>query len=300
MYELSLSKCSQAELKDPVVWIDPRFLEAVAELHQLEARLLLCYKGEKLAAAMPIYERKKLGFRVTVCPMSAYYHGLWFFWEEGREENRNLLDELKIAGSVAQFLKSHYKRFQVNLAPHNLDVRGFTWQGLKALPFYTFIHDLSQPLQPFRVERRKLRSAQDKGYRLVEEFSPEIFSQMIQELYNRKEKNLGVDEAAFQAWMKKLHEIGLLSQLNLMDQREVVSTNLILGGENDHHAYAIMQSTQPDHLKAGASVVHTQLMAERLKDRFSALDFCGANYPEVARFKAAMGMKLKVFFRING
>lgn len=299
MYELKLCKSSDAVLKEPVIWIDPRFLEAVAELHQLEASLLLCYKGDQLVAAMPLYERKKLGIRRLVCPMSAYYHGLWFFWQKGRNENRNLLDELRISTEVARFLKSRYRKLQLNLAPHNLDVRGFTWEGLKAVPFYTFTHELSQPLQLFKDERKKLRHAQKEDYWLQEKFRPELFSKMIQDLYARKQKSLGVSLSAFVAWMEKLHGWGLLTQFNLMEADNAVSTNLVLGGENDRQGYSIMRSTIPEKMKTGASVIHTQLMVDLLKDRFSSIDFCGANYPDVARFKAALGLKLELFFRIR-
>ncbi len=299
MYDLSLQDCSTAALKKPVVWIDPRFLEAVGELHQLEARLLLCHKGDQLVAAMPLYERKKLGIRRLVCPMSAYYHGLWFFWEKGRVENRNLLDELRISTEVARFLRSRYRRLQLNLAPHNLDARGFTWEGLKAVPFYTFTQDLFQPLQLFKDERKKLRHAQNEGYWLQEKFRPELFSKMIQDLYDRKQKNLGVSLSAFVAWMEKIHGWGLLTQFNLVEADNAVSTNLVLGGENDRQGYSIMRSTIPEKMKTGASVIHTQLMVDLLKDRFSSIDFCGANYPDVARFKAALGLKLEPFFRIR-
>ncbi|MCB5223917.1 MAG: hypothetical protein WCY21_01445 [Candidatus Cloacimonadaceae bacterium] len=299
MYDLSLQDCSQATLKEPVVWIDPRFVEAVGELHQLEARLLLCHKGEQLVAAMPLYERKKLGIRRLIHPMSAYYQGLWFFWDERRDENRNLLDELKISTEVARFLKSRYRRLQLNLAPHNLDARGFIWEGLKAVPFYTFTHDLSLPIPFFRNERRKLRQAQSEGYRLQEKFRPDIFLEMVKILYDRKQKSLGVAYPAFGEWMRKLHEAGLLIQFDLMDKERLASSTIILGGENDRQAYPVMMSTLPQDLKKGASALHYHLMVESLRDRFDVLDFCGANYPDVARFKAALGLKLAPFFRIR-
>ncbi|MDD4223439.1 MAG: hypothetical protein PHD87_02505 [Candidatus Cloacimonetes bacterium] len=300
MYELSLRTPSAAGLAAPPIWIDPRFMLAVGELHQLEALQLLCHKGEQLVAVLPLYEKKNLGLRRLICPMSAYYQGLWFSWEEEREPNRNLLDELKVSGEVASFLKDRYKRMQFNLAPHNQDVRGFTWQGLKAVPYYTFTHISSEELHILKDERKKLRAARQQEYRLVEEFRPEEFIALLKDLYDRKQKRLGVSYAAFQKWMERLQNEDLLSQFNLLDRDRIVSTNLILGGKNDSRGYSIMRSTRPRDLKSGASALHSLLLVDMLKQRFSGLDFCGANYPEVARFKAALGFRLELFFKITG
>lgn len=300
MYDLSLRAPSEQALTAPPIWIDPRFMLAVEELHQIEALQLLCHKGDQLVAAMPLYEKKSLGLRRLICPMSAYYQGLWFFWQPEREPNRNLLDELKVSTEVAVFLQARYKRMQFNLAPHNFDVRGFTWQGLKAVPYYTFTYDCARELRVLKDERKKLRAAREHDYRLVEEFRPREFISLLKDLYDRKQKNLGVSYAAFQTWMERLHRDGLIAQFNLLEQDRIVSTNLVLGGANDQRGYSIMRSTRPQDQKSGASAQHSLLLVQLLRDRFAGLDFCGANYPEVARFKAALGFDLELFFKIVG
>lgn len=207
---------------------------------------------------------------------------------------------VNLSGEVASFLKSNYNRFQFNLATHNLDVRGFSWQGLKALPYYTFTHDTANDLHILKDERKKLRSARNHAYELKEEFRPDEFSTLLKDLYDRKHKSLGVSYASFKLWMQRLHSVGLLAQFNLMEGGSIVSTNLVLGGANDNCGYSIMRSTRPLDLKTGASALHSLLLVDMLKDRFAKLDFCGANYPEVARFKAALGFRLELFFKISG
>jgi hypothetical protein len=299
MYSISIRTPSREGQALLPIWIDPGFMEAVAELQQIEAFQLVCYKGNQLVAILPLYEKKSMGWRRIICPMSAYYQGLWFFLQQGREANRNLLDELKISTEVAGFLKARYKKLELNLTPQNLDMRGFTWSGFKARPFYTFTHDLSQPLQLLKDERRKMRLAENKDYRLEEGFLPDVFIGLIKDLYDRKEKSLGVPYKRFQAWMENLHGRGLLTQFNLMKGADIVSTNLVLGGTDDRTGYSIMRSTRPEDLKSGASALHSMLLAGLLKERFTSLDFCGGNYPEVARFKAALGFRLELFFKIS-
>lgn len=300
MFELELrTPSSEGLASQPPLWVHPDFLAAVADLHQAEAYQLVCRKGEQLVAVLPVFEKKNLGLRRMISPVSAYYQGLWFNWEEGRDANRNLLDELHICTVISDYLLKRYQRIQLNLAPHNYDVRGFTWSGLKALPLYTFVQDLAEPSDPLKDERKKLRLAQKQGYELEERFAPEEFIRLLRDLHTRKHQHFGVPYPELQNWMKQLHEKGLLTQFNLMQAQEIASSNIVLKSSSSGIAYTILRSTRPDDLKTGASTLHSQLLTAKLKPGFAYLDFCGANNPEVARFKAAMGFQLKVFFQLR-
>ena len=96
-----------------------------------------------------------------------------------------------------------------------------------------------------------------------------------------------------------MYQHQLLSQFNLRREGKVVSSSLVLGGKEDDRAYLIMLSTLPEEMKNGASVVHYLTFIESLRGRFDKIDFCGGNNPDVARFKAAMGFKLELFFIIE-
>lgn len=301
MYEISIRQPSCDGLEEfPPLWIDPEFLLAVGDLHQVDTYQLQCHKGEQLVAMMPLFEKKSLGIRRLIIPMSSYYQGLWFRWQENRDENRNLLDELKISSEIGAFLRDRYKRIHFNLGTHNYDVRGFNWSGFRAKPLYTFVQELSEPFHPLKDERKKLRTAEQQDLALEEKFLPEQFVDMLKELYQRKNKRLGVPYPKFLDWMTRLHSKGLLTQFNLVREGEIVSTNLMLGCHGCDTAYSIMRCTTADGLKHGASSLHSQLLVEQLRDRHQYLDFCGANYPEVARFKAALGFHLKLFFQVEG
>jgi hypothetical protein len=122
---------------------------------------------------------------------------------------------------------------------------------------------------------------------------------LLKILYQRLNKDLGLAYSAFQKWMEDLYQHQLLSQFNLRREGKVVSSSLVLGGKEDDRAYLIMLSTLPEEMKNGASVVHYLTFIESLRGRFDKIDFCGGNNPDVARFKAAMGFKLELFFIIE-
>lgn len=281
------------------LWVQPGFLQAVSDLHGVEALHLVCRKGEQSVALMPVYERRDLGMRRQICPLSSYYQGVWFFWQDSRQSNRDLLDELKICAEIALFLKKRYLRCHFKLAPHNRDVRGFTWNRLRAIPLYTFVHELSQPLALLADERKNLKEAQAEGYIFTEDFRQDDFIGLMKILHQRKIQSFGLDYSSFGRWIKTLHEQGLLTQFNLLRGSSVISSNLLLGGSADQTCYSIMISTLPEEMKKGASSLHYLKLTEALASRYAQLDCCGANVPDVARFKAALGLQLRPFYLIR-
>ena len=300
MFELSIRTPSAEGIKTGIpLWLHPEYLAAVGELQDIETKQLVCYKGDQIVAMLPLYEKKKMGVRRLISPVSAYYQGLWFFGEAQRGDNRAMLDELHISSEVAQFILDRYKRIHFNLTPANYDVRGFTWAGLKVKPLYTFTHKLTEPFNILKDERKKLKIAQDQGYYLDDEFNAEQFIRMLKDLHQRKGQRFALSYPNFAVWITKLHKLGLLSQYSLKRDNEIVSTNLVLGTQQDTTAYAIMRCTKQEDLKNGASALHSTLLVEKLASQFQYIDFCGANVPEVARFKAALGFELKIFFQIH-
>ena len=281
------------------LWINPDFMLAVQNLHNCEAKQLVCYKGDEIKAVMPLYEKKKLGISYLICPTSSYYQGLWFYNLGKKGENRRLLDELNISSDIAIWLNAHYRKMQFKLMPENYDVRGFTWKNFKAIPLYTFSYDFQEPLKILYDERKRLIKASAYNYQLDEQFFPEEFIHLLKILYQRINKNLGLSYNAFQNWMEDLYRHNLLSQFNLRREGKVVSSNIVLVGKEDNRAYSILQSTLPEEMKNGASIVHYLSFIESLRGRFDKIDFCGGNTPDVARFKAAMGFKLELFFMIK-
>jgi hypothetical protein len=281
------------------VWVHPDFLLAAAELQDVQTYHLVCRKGEQIVALMPLYEKSKFGIKRLINPVCAYYQGLWFFWQENRQPNRVLLDELNLSHEIALFLKKHYTKGCFNLIPQNQDIRGFSWAGFRAKPLYTFEQVLNEPMQIIKDEKEKLKRALNQDYTFVEKFDPDVFISMLKELHNRKEQKFRLSYSAFGLWMKQLHEAGLLIQDNLMQGERIVSSNLVLAATGETTAYTIMRCTDQAGLRSGASILHSVKLIESLQHRFTKLDFCGGNNPEVARFKAALGLKLRLFFQIS-
>lgn len=279
-------------------WYQPFFMEAIASLHDLKPLLLQVYKGEQLLALLPLYERTKLSMKALVCPVGAYYQGLHTFFEEAASPNRMLLDNCSIAFEAAVFLASRYNRINFKLHPQNMDVRGFTWNGFRAAPLYTFRHSTTQALHILPDEKKKLRKAEAAGLQLSQAFDPESFIRLQKNLDKRKKHSLGIDYERLARFFTNLHEQGLLNQFNIVQEGRIVSSN-ILFYDGKEIAYTVFMASEPEAMNLGAATLHSVELLSALPQQCRLLDYCGANVPEVARFKAAIGLELQVFYSLS-
>jgi hypothetical protein len=295
-YHVDISKPDAID-KPVSLWSKPEFMEEVQNMHQLEALHVRCYKGEQLVAVLPVYEKRLLSYRVLKNPAGSYYQGLSILSGDKSLPARKLLDSLQITQSIAKALRDRYKKVQINLSPDSYDVRGFTWSGLSAKPLYTFVHQYQEDLQLLPDERKKVSQAEKEGYKFREQFDAEAFLRLFTAMNGRKNRHIGFSNRQFTQYLTGLHNKGFLRQFNLYREDVIVSSNMLL--VDAKNAYTVFRATDNEALKTGASGLHSLKLLETLKSEFTMLDFCGANVPDVARFKAALGLQLMVFFQIQ-
>jgi hypothetical protein len=296
-YTVVVSKPETPDKPLPI-FSKPEFMEAVQELHGLDAYHLKCFKGSQLVALMPIYEKKLFSYRSLQCPAGSYYQGLELWLDENSPSARKTLDGLKITQYIAGYLKDRYKRIKLNLSPNTTDIRGFTWNGLRAIPLYTFTSSASKPPKPLSDERKKITQADRTGYELSCALELDVFIDLFHAMNKKKHRKPDFSYPAFATFLRSLHEHGIMKQYNLKSAGRIVSSNILL--RDAEIAYTVFRATDPDALKNGASGLHTmRLLGELYSQGITELDFCGGNVPEVARFKAALGLDLKLFFRIQ-
>jgi hypothetical protein len=279
-------------------WHNPQFMAAIAELHGVPAFQLQVFKGDELFAILPVYERSRMGIKALVAPLGAYYQGICIDHSNNAGAARKLLDTLAVCTQIAGFLAKRYKRIHFKLNPENKDVRGFTWNGFKAAPLYTFRKVLSKDLPTLPDERKKYRLAQKMEMQLCEQFAPDEFIRLQRDLDKRKKHRLGVSYSALQRFIEQLFAAGLLKQFNVIWENQVVSSNIMLFSD-DEQAYTLFQATSEDAMRKGAATFHSLELLRHLPEDLKVFDYCGANVQEVARFKAALGLDLETFYSIR-
>jgi hypothetical protein len=279
-------------------WHKPEFMAAIADLHHVKGLQLQVYKGEELFALLPLFERSKMGIKAIVAPVGAYYQGISFAFEANVSAPRKLLDTTAVCGEIAGYLAARYRRVHFRLNPENTDVRGFSWNGFKASPLYTFRSSAAAELPSLPDERKKLRTAQNLGMSLEERFDSEVFIRLQKDLDQRKSHKLGISYSGLQSFVEKLFSAGLLKQFNVLWDGKPVSSNILLHDGGDV-AYTLFQATAEDAMRKGAATFHSLSLLQHLPAGTRIFDYCGANVQEVARFKAALGLELVNFYQIR-
>ena len=299
MYEcvLAAPELSDCAANTPL-WCRAALMNAAAGINNLQAKLLNVYKANDLLAQMPIYEQKQLGFLRLLPALGSYYQGLHFYHPQDKSAQRKALDELRISSEVAIFLKSRYKKFSITLLPSNYDMRGFLWNGLKVQALYTYIHDYSSEIQPLSDKRKKLRRANKEGYSFEQSSDIPSFLELSQDMYTRKNHHPFKNLDSLKKYIYALEKAGLLKQYNVLKEGKIVSSNILLQAQ-EKVAYSILRGSVKEEMDRGVSLWHTQMLIKSMQSSCGTLDFCGANTPDVARFKAAMGLQLKLFFRLR-
>lgn len=298
MYEVIIRESSSSPKLDNLpVWLNPQFMTVAAEVQGLRPLHVCVYKGDVPVAMMPVYEKRRLGVASLRTALGSYYQGIHML-EHNENPARQGLNTLEICTAIATKLTQTYRGITFNLHPSNLDTRGFTWHKLKATPLYTYTHDLRSPLTPLRDERQKLKRAENRAFRFIEHSDAGTFARMTMAMYSRKDHSIGFNAQKLRAFVQRLTDSGLIRQFCVMRDERIVSTNIVIS-DAPRCAYTILRASDPEELKHGVSTWHSVQLIEALSGQYQCLDFCGANTPTVARFKAALGMELKLFFRIH-
>lgn len=299
-YQVKLIRTDEFALPQPDIslWCKRQWMEALAELHQIDVNYLICEEAGNIVAYMPIYSKHRLGMKRAYSPVMAYYNPIHFILPNSSRQNRNLLRKHEISTAIAVFLKKAFLKLSINLSPENYDVRGFTWSGFKAVPLYTFIQDLQAKAQLFPEQQRKLNIALKQDFSFDESFDPEPFIKLLYELYEYKEHDFKLSPKRLLDFLTKQHDIGLIRQYNIRSEKNIASADILLCDETDT-TFAILRATTEAARKNGISVLQNVSDARELNTKYKFLDFCGANISGPARFKAAFGYDLKVFFRIQ-
>ena len=298
MIEIELTSPSSISKHPLNVWSNPDFMQTVADISDLKPFHLVCYKGESVVAILPLYEKKMLGYKICKHPLLSYYQGLNLWLEDNSAPARKLLDALQITQTIAKYLSGRYKVIRHILSPETYDVRGFLWNNIQAIPSYTFIHNFQDNINPLSDERKKISMAEKQNYSFEEELNIEEFIHLMKLMNVKKKWQPGLSYQDLAEIIRILHTAGILRQMNLKSAGRIISSNIIL--QDNVKAYTIFRATEIEALKKGASSLHTVKLIDFLKqDNLEELDFCGANVSDIARFKAAMDLKLKVFFQIR-
>lgn len=280
------------------VWFQPLFMAEIAGLYSIIPKVLICRKKENPVAAIPFYEKHRLGLTKAYNPVLHYYAPLHFQIPLRKLPNQNLLIKYEISKAIGDYLENKYKFVSLNLDPALSDIRGLRDAGLSVHPVYTFVKNLSSTPDFFINEMTTLRKAMNRGYQFRQENEPESLLDMLYQMYKRKKHPFDVPRDGHLRLLQNLSKAGFIEQFNVFLEEQIVSSMLVIPDTN-RTVYAWQTATLEEHLPSGASLLLFWSLYQQLASGFDYFDLCGANSAGPSRLKAAMGAELKLFFQIR-
>ncbi|HOV16521.1 MAG TPA: GNAT family N-acetyltransferase [Candidatus Cloacimonadota bacterium] len=282
---------------DLPAWFNPVWMQAVGGLYSITPKVLIVTKNDNPVARLPFYEKCFLRFRQAYNPTLVYYTPVFFTLPERKNANRNQLLQYEIMLRMGEYLKRHYTKVLLSLTPEVWDIRGFTEEGLNAVPRYTYILNLKKQSEFFLGEAAKIRRGEREGYVFSAGKAPERMLELVYAMYERKKHPFPQDREGVLRLMKTGLDEGILEQYNILRDNEIVSSIAIIN-DREQTAYGWLMATEQEEMKKGASLILFKELFQALRERFMAFDLCGANSKGPSRLKAALGAELKLFFRI--
>src|SRR5262249_14137960 len=166
---------------------------------------------------------------------------------------------------------------------------------------YTYVLDVSQPLQVSATVRPRLRKAQEAGMRLVGDWDMDAIWTVFAETQGRQGFGVRLTRPSFSRLAQSLHDGGLARmEIAVAANGEPAAGHIVLAVPGTPTAYQWIAGTHSRYLPSGVSAWQTVESAAELGRRgLRAWDLCGADLPSVARFKSDLGAELVAYYQVE-
>lgn len=286
------------------IYLKPQFLQLLTTHFGYNINYLYVKntQHEQIVAVTILIEKKRLGIPYLIKPQILYYQPIEIFINKRKRANENQLQELEIFQEISAYLTKYFFQINMNLPPEISDIRGFTWSGLKAKPFYTYRFMLNDydSANFFKSQRGSLRRAMKLNYSFNQDSNIDRYFELAKATKIRQQWDFKINDEKLANFITDLVKLGFVKQFNICTpERSVVSTMFCLLDQTNRTAYGWLTTTAIEEFSNGVSTLLFHSICEQLKEEYDIFDLCGANTDSIARFKASMGAELQVFYNIQ-
>ena len=276
------------------LFLDQCWLSAAARAHGRELVWLTCADDAGLAAAWPVLGKTRLGLRIASNPPHVPYLPLWLR-PDLKEPTR-----LTVQRAFAEALRKQFHKANLAPGPVTPDVRGFTWGGLRARPYYTYIIDLTQPQCGHKSKKEALRKARRLTPELREELDIDLFLGLQRVMFAHQGLTPPMAPGVMKPWLLSLADAGLLRQLTSYVGDTPVVSHAWLFDPQRRFVFAWLGANHPDSLTDGMATWAFDAIFKLLRQQgFDTLDLCGANIPRLNHYYETFGGRLALYFRLT-
>ncbi len=285
--------------KDIPLFIRPWYLDAVAGE---DWDVILVEKGGEVVGALPIYMRKKFGFRVIVIPPLTQHMGPYIKYPKGQKYYRRLSWEKEIINKILDCLPG-YDFMSINLYHGITNCLPFMWRGFDCRVRYTYVIEKDRILEDIIKEmevdvRRRLRRAEERGVEVVESEDVEGFYEINRETFLRKGMEIPYGIEVVSKIYKFGRKRGACKILFAVDS-EGKRLGAGFFAKDDRSYYYLMSGITEEGRRLGAmDVILMKGISMALEEGFN-FDFEGSIVEEIEKFFRSFGARQKIYFNVS-
>lgn len=250
---------------------------------------LMITEKEEILAVMPLYIRRKLGFKYSMQPILSVYWGICLKALAHKTAEKKLNWEAKVIKKMVDAIPSDLLVYNYYFHPNFNYPLPFHWKNYELRTRYTYTLDLTKPFDALKKEFAKSRSRINTENKIV--FSDNIDNHLHFFRLNHQKGKTILDEKYFDAFerifqaAKENHSFSILEAMNA--EGNIEGSALLF--HDEHRSYLFSTVVHPD-LHSRVTMAH--IITEAIKYAQTKSD--------VFDFKGSMIEGIEVFFRSFG
>jgi hypothetical protein len=276
------------------VFAHPHVVMAIGDAFGLSPTILAVPDGDGLAAALPVFEKRRGPFKVAALPPLVPVASP-LLAEPLRENEiharRSPLD------AILTPLATRYAQTSLLLHPTLTDARPLLWGGWSVTPRATYVLDLMESEEVLGCwsdgPRRTARQHAD-AYTIVEDRAhTETAITLMEASYQRHGEDLGLNGEAVRRLAWALANSGHARVFAAISHETDVHEAALVVALDHRTAYYWIAGSQPG---PAMTVLLAHVLPRLREDGLGLFDFMGANVPSIAEFKRRFGARLTSYY----
>lgn len=265
-----------------------------------DLEFLVVEKGDRIVAGVAIPSRELGGRWHLGLPLAAYETFLYRSRADSHPAGATS-EHLEVSAALIGARQKQLRNWSLLLSPAITDVRPWIWTRWDVRPRYTYVLDVSKPLNVSATVRPRLRKAAEAGMTLHGEWDLDALWSVFADTQGRQGFGVRLTRESFSRLAQSLHAGGLARmEIARAADGEPAAGHILLAVPGTSTAFQWVAGTHSRYFKSGVSAWQTVESATELGRRgFQAWDLCGADLASVARFKSDLGAELVVYYQAD-
>lgn len=261
------------------------------------------FQKDVLIGGCCLFERKKSTFKYGYSPLfgTATPYGSLIISDKKTKEISEVESTRKsVIKSLSDYFLESFDRISLINSPGFDDIRQFTWSGWKTDVRYTYLIRLDNDLW-YRVShdcRKVVRRAIKNSIEIKTSSNIDEFYKLFEQMYYHQNLPVPVPKILinniFNIFSKK-------NQCKLWiaktDTGELAAAAMPVWDKKK--GYGWISASNPEIRETGASSLLYWSTFEELSKELDAFDLCGANTPNIAKFKSSFNPELLPYYKVD-